>query len=81
MSIMNFIMYLFTMTVLFFLKNMYAFLSLCQFANNMITIRIMLEFKKGILDDDKMYAQIEKSEKQPQKKMLLEQDVANDVRG
>ncbi|MDM9632829.1 hypothetical protein [Robiginitalea aurantiaca] len=47
----------------------------------MITIRIMLEFKKGILDDDKMYAQIEKSEKQPQKKMLLEQDVANDVRG
>ena len=64
---MKFIIYLMPIMMLFFFNNYASGLSLYYLISNLITIGIMLVIKNYIIDEEKIFLQIEENKKKPKK--------------
>ena len=64
---MKFMIYLMPIMMLFFFNNYASGLSLYYLISNLITIGIMLVIKNYIIDDEKIFLQIEENKKKPKK--------------
>ena len=64
---MKFMIYLMPMMMLFFFNNYASGLSLYYLISNLITIGIMLVIKNYIIDEQKIFLQIEENKKKPKK--------------
>ena len=64
---MKFMIYLMPIMMLFFFNNYASGLSLYYLISNLITIGIMLVIKKYIIDEQKIFLQIEENKKKPKK--------------
>ena len=64
---MKFMIYLMPIMMLFFFNNYASGLSLYYLISNMITIGIMLVIKNYIIDEEKIFIQIEENKKKPKK--------------
>ena len=68
MPSMKFMIYLMPIMMLFFFNNYASGLSLYYLISNLITIGIMLVIKIYIIDEEKIFIQIEENKKKPKKK-------------
>ena len=64
---MKFMIYLMPIMMLFFFNNYASGLSLYYLISNLITIGIMLVIKNYIIDEEKIFIQIEENKKRPKK--------------
>ena len=64
---MKFMIYLMPIMMLFFFNNYASGLSLYYLISNLITIGIMLVIKNYIIDEEKIFIQIEENKKKPKK--------------
>ena len=64
---MKFMIYLMPIMMLFFFNNYASGLSLYYLISNLITIGIMLVIKNYIIDEEKIFTQIEENKKKPKK--------------
>ena len=64
---MKFMIYLMPIMMLFFFNNYASGLSLYYLISNLITIGIMLVIKNYIIDEEKIFLQIEENRKKPKK--------------
>ncbi|MGB0774191.1 MAG: YidC/Oxa1 family membrane protein insertase, partial [Flavobacteriaceae bacterium] len=63
----KFMIYLMPIMMLFFFNNYASGLSLYYLISNLITIGIMLVIKNYIIDEEKIFLQIEENKKKPKK--------------
>lgn len=73
---MKYIMYLMPVMMLFFFNNYASGFSLYYFVSNVLMIGIMLVIKNVIIDQDKIYAQIEENKKKPKKQNRFQRKMA-----
>ncbi len=73
---MKFIMYLMPVMMLFFFNNYASGFSLYYVVSNLLMIGIMVVIKKGIIDQDKIHAQIEENKKKPKKQNRFQRKMA-----
>jgi YidC/Oxa1 family membrane protein insertase len=69
---MKFMIYLMPIMMLFFFNNYASGLSLYYLISNLITIGIMLVIKNYIIDEEKIFIQIEENKKKPKKQSRLQ---------